>query len=82
MFRRVYLASPAQDEDSRVGFVIEQLYKHFMEHPEDVPDDLRAIAERNGDPHECAVIDYIAGMTDPYALKVFHAIYVPRIWSG
>ena len=82
MFKNVYLASPAQDEDSRVGFVIEQLYNHFIQHPEDVPEDLRGIAQRNGDPIEMAVIDYIAGMTDPYALKVFHAIYVPRSWSG
>ncbi len=81
MFQRVYLASPAKDEDSRVRFVIRQLFEHFMRHPEAVPAELREISERRGDEHECAVVDYIAGMTDRYALKVFAAIYVPRTWS-
>lgn len=81
MFKHVYLGSPAKDEDSRVRFVIGQLYTHFMQHPEEVPADLRAIAARHGDDHTCAVVDYIAGMTDRYALKTFNAIYVPRTWS-
>lgn len=82
MFRAVYLASPSKDENSRVRFVIDQLFEHFMHTPETVPADLREISERRGDTHEAAVVDYIAGMTDRYALKVFNAIYVPRTWSG
>ena len=82
MFQRVYLASPAQDETSRVSFVIEQLFEHFMRHPDEVPLELRMISRRRGDEHVCAVVDHIAGMTDRYALKVFTAIYVPRIWSA
>ncbi|MDQ5852896.1 MAG: deoxyguanosinetriphosphate triphosphohydrolase [Chloroflexota bacterium] len=82
LFTQVYLASPAKDEDSRVRFVIEQLFQHCMRHPEAVPSELRTISERRGDAHACAVVDYIAGMTDRYALKVFNTIFVPRIWSG
>ena len=82
MFSHVYLTSPAKDEDSRVRFVVEQLFAHFMRHTEEVPADLRAIADRGGDAPECAVVDHVAGMTDRYALKVFNAIYVPRTWSA
>jgi dGTPase len=82
MFSQVYLASPINDEDNRVGFIIEHLFGHFMAHPEQVPADLRAISAARGDEPVRAVVDYIAGMTDRYALKVFNAIYVPRIWSS
>jgi dGTPase len=61
--------------------VIGQLFAHFMQHPEQLPADLRAICDRHGDNVECAVVDYIAGMTDRYALRVFNQIYVPRTWS-
>lgn len=82
MFQKVYLVPPAKDEDSRVRFVIGRLFEHFTRQPEAVPEDLRAIAARRGDEHECAVVDYIAGMTDRYALKIFTSIYVPRTWSA
>jgi dGTPase len=82
MFQRVYLASPAQDESSRVRFVIGQLFEHFMRNPDAVPAELRTISQRRGDEHVCAVVDHIAGMTDRYALKAFTSIYVPRMWSA
>ena len=63
LFTHVYLASPAKDEDSRVRFVIEQLFDHFMRYPEAVPAELRELSERRGDVHECDVVDYIAGIT-------------------
>jgi dGTPase len=81
MFANVYLTGPAKEDDSKVYFVIGQLFSHFMQHPGQLPADLRAICERHGDNAECAVVDYIAGMTDRYALRVFNQIYVPRTWS-
>ena len=82
MFANVYLAGPAKGEDSRIRFVIEQLFTHFLSHPEAVPADLRRIAEARGEAPECSVLDYIAGMTDRYALRLFDLIFVPRIWSS
>jgi dGTPase len=82
MFSHVYLVAPAKAQDSRIRFVLEQLFNHFMHHPDDVPADLRRIAEARGEASECSVLDYIAGMTDRYALKLFDSIFVPRIWSS
>jgi len=81
MFRNVYLRSPAKD-DAKVRFIVEQLYRHFVGHPQDVPEDLRRIVEALGESPEQAAIDYIAGMTDRYALKVFNSLYVPRTWEA
>ena len=82
MFSEVYLAAPVNNEDSRVSFIVARLFEHFTNHPEDVPAPLRAISANRGDEPVRAIVDYIAGMTDRYALKVFNAIYVPRIWSA
>ncbi len=81
MFSNVYLSGPAKADDEKVEFIIAQLFRHFSAHPEEIPADLRAINAQHGEPPECAVVDYIAGMTDRYALKVFSAIYVPKTWS-
>ncbi len=81
MFNRVYQNSSAKTDEHKVRFVIEQLFTHFSAHPEEIPAELRAINEHHHEPMVCAVVDYIAGMTDRYALKKFNAIYVPRTWS-
>ena len=79
MFERVYRNSPAK-EDDKVRFVVEQLYRHFVAHPDAISPELRRIAAAHGEPVERAAIDYIAGMTDRYALEVFNGLYVPGIW--
>jgi dGTPase len=62
--------------------MIELLYRHFMNHPEQLPADLLRINQERSEPIERAVVDYIAGMTDRFALKVFNDLYVPRTWSA
>ena len=58
------------------------LYAHFVKHPEQIPDDLRRINQERQEPVERAVVDYIAGMTDRYALEVFKKIFVPKTWGA
>ena len=48
--------------------------------PDALPEDYRKVAEAEG--IERAVCDYIAGMTDQYAVSVFEQRYVPAGWSG
>jgi len=50
--------------------------------PELLPEDILQINRERGEPTERAVVDYIAGMTDRYAIKVFNDLYVPRTWSA
>ncbi|MFN3373992.1 MAG: deoxyguanosinetriphosphate triphosphohydrolase [Chloroflexus sp.] len=82
LYQTVYWRSEAKAEDEKVRFIIETLYTHFMRHPEELPAELMAIIERRGEPVEQAVVDYIAGMTDRYALTVFKRIFIPRTWGG
>lgn len=82
MFEHVYSNSPAKEDDGKVRFVIETLYSHFVTHPEQLPPYLLRINQQRQEPIERAVVDYIAGMTDRYATKVFNDLFVPRTWSA
>jgi dGTPase len=81
MFQHVYRNSQAKDDD-KVRFIVIQLYQHFVEHPDAIPADLREIVARLGESPAQAALDYVAGMTDRYALKVFNSLYVPRTWEA
>ncbi len=81
MYREVYLDKRAKADDEKVRFVIETLYAHFLKRPDELPEDLLRINRLHQEPIERAVVDYIAGMTDRYALEVFKRIFIPRTWG-
>jgi dGTPase len=82
MYQRVYLTSAAKEDDGKVRLMIDLLYRHFLTHPEQLPDETLRITRERGEPTERAVVDHIAGMTDRYAIKVFNDLYVPRTWGA
>ena len=52
---------------------------NFREHVEALPEDLQVIAALDGTNE--AVKDYIAGMTDRFALNTYTELFVPRAWK-
>jgi dGTPase len=82
MFRNVYLNKNAKNDDDKVRFVIETLYDYFVKHPDQMPADLLQINQARQEPVERAVVDYIAGMTDRYAIEKFNRIFIPRTWGA
>ncbi|MGI6539037.1 MAG: deoxyguanosinetriphosphate triphosphohydrolase [Caldicoprobacterales bacterium] len=79
MFQAVYIDSFAKAEEKKAMYVLEELFKHFIRHPDTLPKEYRAYICQYGE--EQAVCDYIAGMTDRYALRVFHELFIPSSWS-
>ena len=59
--------------------VIKSLYEYFLKNPEKLPEDLQQIAVRDGINE--AVKDYIAGMTDRFALSLYTDLFVPKGWK-
>ncbi len=78
MFAYVYLNPYAKSEEKKVPHLIGSLFDYLKE-PEHLPEDLQNIAAEDG--IERAACDYIAGMTDHYAIKLFQEIYVPKSWN-
>ena len=81
MFQNVYKNPRVKrDEDlSKVEVVISSLYKYYCDFPEKLPDDLKEFAKVDGVNE--AVKDYIAGMTDRFALAVYSEIFLPKGWK-
>ncbi len=78
MFTAVYTNPVCKGEESKAVNMLTEIYKYYIKHIEEMPEEYVAIAERDGD--EKSVCDYIAGMSDNYALKVFNKLFVPMFW--
>lgn len=80
MFDRLYLDSIAKNEEKKVDEFIARLYDYYVKDADRLPEEFRLIAVRDG--AERAACDYIAGMTDNFALEKYHELFIPRGWSG
>ena len=78
MFVAVYKNPVCKGEEVKAVAMLEQIYAHYMKHPEEMPEQYVGIAENEGS--DRAVCDYIAGMSDNYSVKVFNQLYVPKFW--
>ena len=78
MFESVYLNPYAKEEEKKVPFLIRTLYE-YLRQPEHLPPDMKRIAEQDGP--ERAAADFIAGMTDRYAVELFSELYIPKSWN-
>lgn len=77
MFETVYVDSEAKKEDEKAIQVLRMLFETFMEKPHLMGIDEKDI-ERVG--KEQSVCDYIAGMTDNFAIYKFNEIFIPKKW--
>ena len=80
MFDRLYLDSIAKNEEKKVDEFIGRLFAHYAGDINRLPEEFQYIAEREGTAR--AACDYIAGMTDNFALEKYHELFIPRGWSG
>ena len=79
MFERVYRNPVAKGEESKARLIIQELYRYYSAHPEKLPQDFQTQLDFEGMPR--IVCDYVAGMTDKYAIYKFEEIYIPTAWS-
>jgi dGTPase len=77
MFDEVYLGEVARQEHSRIERVIRTLFDHYASDPALVPDGGGA----PGADHAQRVTDYLAGMTDRYAVRAFEELSVPASFA-
>lgn len=79
MFQRVYLGSEAKQEEGKARRLVTDLFHHFMEHA----DEVRAAAgtRYRAEDHRQHVVDYLAGMTDRFAIRKYEELFVPRPWT-
>ena len=79
MFEKVYRNPVAKGEESKARDILKSLYEHYMRHPEQLPENFRPQLDFDG--IERVVCDYIACMTDKYAVYQYEQIFIPSGWQ-
>jgi dGTPase len=78
MFERVYRNPVAKGEESKAQDMLQMLFEYYIKHPEALPEDFHPQLSFDG--MERTVCDYIAGMTDNYAVDKYTEIFIPMGW--
>jgi len=73
MFQRVYTDSVPQSEVEKADKIIKELFYYFLENIHQLPGEYSNVISQDGE--EQGVCDYIAGMTDRYALSLYNTFY-------
>ena len=79
MFERVYRNPVAKGEERKAKDMLQRLFEFYYTHPEALPEDFQPQMSFEG--LERTVCDYIAGMTDNYAIDKFNEIFIPMGWQ-
>ena len=79
MFANVYTNPLAKGEEGKAQELLLRLFEHYQKNPDELPADFQAIRLEDG--VDRAVCDYIAGMTDPFAVEKYKELFIPKGWT-
>lgn len=79
MFDNVYTNPMAKGEEGKAQDMLRRLFEYYQKNPDGLPDDFQYIRVKEG--VDRAVCDYIAGMTDPFAVEQFKTLFIPKGWT-
>lgn len=79
LFEHVYRVSSVHDDFIKASRILRDLYQYFVE------DEQRLVAQGGrrypGDSLPVSVADFIAGMTDRFAINLYHRLFLPQPWK-
>ena len=81
MFDNVYCNPAAKGEEGRAQQLILRLYEYYMKHTDSLPEEYLVMMEHRQEKKERVVCDYIAGMSDRYAIDQFEELFLPKAWK-
>ncbi|MDO8950465.1 MAG: deoxyguanosinetriphosphate triphosphohydrolase [Actinomycetota bacterium] len=77
LFENVYFSMDAKGEDPKAFELVRALFGHYLEHPEQLPDELQPSSDAELPQR---VVDYVAGMTDRFAIRTYEQLFIPTRW--
>lgn len=81
MFEHVYTNPVAKSEEAKAANLLTGLFEYYMKHPDELPAEYLDMMKEREQAMDRTICDYIAGMTDQYAIAKFQESYVPKAWS-
>lgn len=82
LFEHVYQNDIPKAEEGKAQQLIVSLYRYYMEHVIELPEEYLLMMVQKGEAKERVVCDYIAGMSDSYAIDKFEQLFVPKAWKA
>lgn len=80
LFEMIYLSKKVKSDQEPARFLLENLYAHYLRDLNQLPKEHLAIYNLDDEDPHTIVTDYIAGMTDRYAIAVFEEHFMPKGW--
>ncbi len=80
MFANVYTNPVAKGQEGKAESLIETLYTYFLNRPDKLPDEYRALMAQRDEEPERVVCDYVSSMTDRYAIGLYNSLFIPMPW--
>ena len=81
MFKDLYTNPIAKGEEIKAETLIGMLFNDYMEHVDRLPEEYRGYIDA-GEEKAVVVCDYIAGMTDNYAVNMAKRLFIPKSWQS
>lgn len=81
MFENVYRNEIPKAEEGKAQQMLASLYEYYLKHIDRLPAEYLRLMEKRGEKKTRVVCDYIAGMSDIYAIDQFEALFVPKRWN-
>lgn len=79
MFQRVYKNPDAKQEEIKAKELLITLYEYYRKHIDELPAEFLELVD-SGEKEDRVVCDYVAGMSDRYAMEIFQQLYMPKQW--
>ncbi len=80
MFTHIYTNSKPKEEEYKAEALVKRLYTYYMEHTDELPPAYIEYLWREQESYSRVVCDYIAGMTDDFAIGRYQELFVPKGW--
>ncbi len=79
MFDKLYFNPVVKGEETKAVALLQTLFEYYEKNPAALPPEFVQVAEEEGAPRAAA--DYVASMTDNFALGIYDSLFVPRSWT-
>jgi dGTPase len=80
LFENVYLADDVEADFEKASKLLKDLFEYFMSSPQDLT---RCGGRRNPeDSLAVSAADFLAGMTDRFAINLYHKLFLPQPWKA
>jgi len=81
LYENVYFAEPVIRELDKAKGIVKALYEYYLKNYHLIPNYEKYLKLWGKYPSSQAAVDYVAGMTDRYALKKYSEIFIPKVWA-